>query len=388
MARLRPGRGDRITARLRRLSSHARPRQRPPPASFRPAVVQRHTTFAFPGHSVSVQRRCGALRPKQSRRRLPVVPAARRGRSAAMLNGMLAEEASIRKLPRGSRGTKWPSRCRTSVPELSDFSKESRQTLEMYGVKQPGDGSFASNCLLLARRLAEQGVHFIQLYHRALGPSRGHRDGPCLRRREKPIRLRPLLCRISNGEDAGRRFGHLGRRVRPHANEPGHRAGPPYTRLLALPRRRRASEGGLPHGATDELGYPFRARRRFRCTTSTPRCSSFAASITRNLLGQVPRTGRKADWRRTMQSGRVHLGMTPAKWADQQPSLALVGLSDAVLDHIRVSLGNFVETSSPLHPQFGHDNFRDAKVPGFRSSGTATLSHNTPFSGGPSRKQS
>jgi len=36
--------------------------------------------------------------------------------------------------------------------------------LEMYGA-QPGDGSFASNCLL-ARRLAERGVRFIQLYHR------------------------------------------------------------------------------------------------------------------------------------------------------------------------------------------------------------------------------
>ena len=38
--------------------------------------------------------------------------------------------------------------------------------LDLYGVKQPGDGSFASNCLL-ARRLAERGVRFIQLYHRA-----------------------------------------------------------------------------------------------------------------------------------------------------------------------------------------------------------------------------
>jgi len=38
--------------------------------------------------------------------------------------------------------------------------------LEMYGVERPGDGSFASNCLL-ARRLAERGVRFIQLYHRA-----------------------------------------------------------------------------------------------------------------------------------------------------------------------------------------------------------------------------
>src|SRR6266704_2579050 len=56
-------------------------------------------------------------------------------------------------------------RMQTSVPELVDVSKESESTLEMYGpdVKKPG--SFAYNCLL-ARRMAERGVRFIQLYHR------------------------------------------------------------------------------------------------------------------------------------------------------------------------------------------------------------------------------
>jgi uncharacterized protein (DUF1501 family) len=52
------------------------------------------------------------------------------------------------------------------VPELTDFKSEPQHILDQYGVKQPGDGSFASNCLL-ARRLAERGVRFIQLYHRA-----------------------------------------------------------------------------------------------------------------------------------------------------------------------------------------------------------------------------
>ena len=55
-------------------------------------------------------------------------------------------------------------RMQTSVPDLVDTSKEPAQVFEMYGAK-PGDGSFASNCLL-ARRLAERGVRFIQLYHR------------------------------------------------------------------------------------------------------------------------------------------------------------------------------------------------------------------------------
>ncbi len=52
----------------------------------------------------------------------------------------------------------------TSVPELMDISHEPKAVLDLYGAK-PGDGSFASNCLL-ARRLAERGVRFIQLYHR------------------------------------------------------------------------------------------------------------------------------------------------------------------------------------------------------------------------------
>jgi hypothetical protein len=55
-------------------------------------------------------------------------------------------------------------RMQASVPELTDMSREPQSILDMYGAK-PGDGSFASNCLL-ARRLAERGVRFIQLYHR------------------------------------------------------------------------------------------------------------------------------------------------------------------------------------------------------------------------------
>ena len=55
-------------------------------------------------------------------------------------------------------------RMQTSVPELADVSDEPQHILDMYGAK-PGDGSYASNCLL-ARRLAERGVRFIHLYHR------------------------------------------------------------------------------------------------------------------------------------------------------------------------------------------------------------------------------
>lgn len=54
-------------------------------------------------------------------------------------------------------------RMQTSAPELIDIAKEDRKTLELYGA-QPGKPSFANNCLL-ARRLVERGVRFIQLYH-------------------------------------------------------------------------------------------------------------------------------------------------------------------------------------------------------------------------------
>jgi hypothetical protein len=55
-------------------------------------------------------------------------------------------------------------RMQTSIPELMDVTQEPEHIFELYGTRG-GDGSFASNCLL-ARRLAERGTRFIQLYHR------------------------------------------------------------------------------------------------------------------------------------------------------------------------------------------------------------------------------
>jgi hypothetical protein len=56
-------------------------------------------------------------------------------------------------------------RMQTSGPELMDISKEPKHILDMYGV-EPGKPSFALNCLL-ARRLAERGVRFVELFHEA-----------------------------------------------------------------------------------------------------------------------------------------------------------------------------------------------------------------------------
>ncbi|MFN0052667.1 MAG: DUF1501 domain-containing protein [Planctomycetales bacterium] len=57
-------------------------------------------------------------------------------------------------------------RLQTSAPELMDLGQETKETLESYGIKSPKDGSFARNCLL-ARRLVERGVRFVQLFHEA-----------------------------------------------------------------------------------------------------------------------------------------------------------------------------------------------------------------------------
>jgi len=56
-------------------------------------------------------------------------------------------------------------RMQASVPELTDLSKEPERTFELYGPDARKPGTFAANCLL-ARRLAERGVRFVQLFHR------------------------------------------------------------------------------------------------------------------------------------------------------------------------------------------------------------------------------
>ncbi|RYG25707.1 DUF1501 domain-containing protein [bacterium] len=56
-------------------------------------------------------------------------------------------------------------RLQTSVPDLMDLSKESDETFELYGTDARKSGTFAANCLL-ARRMAERGVRFIQIFHR------------------------------------------------------------------------------------------------------------------------------------------------------------------------------------------------------------------------------
>ncbi len=139
-----------------------------------------------------------------------------------------------------------------SVPELMDVSGESRSTLDLYGC-EPGDGSFAANCLL-ARRLAERGVRFIQLYHKDWDHHGGVQQGIEFKAQEIDRACMALVT------DLGQRglledtlvvwAGEFGRT--PMSQGDGrdhHNAG--FTIWMCGGGVRR----GHVHGATDELGY-------------------------------------------------------------------------------------------------------------------------------------
>ena len=143
-------------------------------------------------------------------------------------------------------------RMQTSVPGLIDISAEPANMLELYGCK-PGDGSFASNCLL-ARRLAEKGVRFIQLYHRDWdhhGSVKDHVRGTAAEVDQgmaaliKDLKQRDMLkdtLIIWNGE-----FGRT-----PMAQGTGrdhHQKG------FSVWMAGGGIKGGTSYGATDEFGY-------------------------------------------------------------------------------------------------------------------------------------
>jgi hypothetical protein len=83
----------------------------------------------------------------------------------AQLNQVELEESGDPEISTRIAQYEMAYKMQTSVPELTDLSKESPQTFERYGQDSRRPGSFAANCLL-ARRLAERGVRFVQLFHR------------------------------------------------------------------------------------------------------------------------------------------------------------------------------------------------------------------------------
>ncbi len=139
-----------------------------------------------------------------------------------------------------------------SVPELMDVSKEPVRVLEQYGCK-PGDGSFASNCLL-ARRLAERGVRFIQLYHKDWDHHGGVKEGVALKAQEVDRACMALITDLEQRDMLKDTLivwaGEFGRT--PMSQGDGrdhHNAG--FTVWMAGGGVR----AGTVYGATDELGY-------------------------------------------------------------------------------------------------------------------------------------
>src|SRR5262249_31366791 len=144
-------------------------------------------------------------------------------------------------------------RMQASVPELMDLSGESRAVLELYGC-QPGDGSFASNCLL-ARRLAERGVRFIQLYHKDWDHHGGVKQGIAQKAQEIDRACMALISDLKRrglfddtlivwAGEFGRTPMSQGGDGRDHHNK-----------AMSVWLAGAGVRGGMVYGASDELGY-------------------------------------------------------------------------------------------------------------------------------------
>jgi hypothetical protein len=149
-------------------------------------------------------------------------------------------------------------RMQASVPELVDISDEPQHVLDLYGVKGP-DGSFAYNCLL-ARRMAERGVRFIQLYHR--GWDHHNRINQYVR--EACLSSdRPTMALIVDLKQRGLLDdtlviwgGEFGRTPMAQNDVDSAEAGRDHhIRGFSLWLAGGGVRGGLTYGTTDELGY-------------------------------------------------------------------------------------------------------------------------------------
>lgn len=143
-------------------------------------------------------------------------------------------------------------RMQSSVPELMDIAREPTRILDLYGAT-PGDGSFASNCLL-ARRLAERGVRFIQLYHRDWDHHGNIKRDVEIVAREVDRAAAALLLDLKRRgllDDTivvwGGEFGRT-----PMAQGSGRDH---HIKGFSLWVAGGGFKGGLTHGATDEFGY-------------------------------------------------------------------------------------------------------------------------------------
>ena len=139
-----------------------------------------------------------------------------------------------------------------SVPGLMDMAAEGPQTLDLYGCK-PGDGSFASNCLL-ARRLAERGVRFIQLYHKDWDHHGGVKDGIKFKAEEIDRACMALITDLKNRGMLDSTLivwaGEFGRTPMSQGNGRDH-----HNKAMSVWLAGGGIKGGIVHGSSDDLGY-------------------------------------------------------------------------------------------------------------------------------------
>ena len=147
-------------------------------------------------------------------------------------------------------------KMQTSVPGLMDVSKEPKHVLESYGAK-PGDGSFASNCLL-ARRLAERGVRFIQLYHRGWdhhgGVKGGTKNTAGLVDKASGALIKDLDERGMLEDTLVIWGGEFGRTPMAQTSK-GATGRDHHMKGFSLWLAGGGIKGGVTHGTTDALGY-------------------------------------------------------------------------------------------------------------------------------------
>jgi hypothetical protein len=143
-------------------------------------------------------------------------------------------------------------KMQTSVPALTDFANEPKSVLEAYGV-QTMDGSYAANCLL-ARRLAERGVRFVQLYHRDWDHHSRIKDDIVMKCREVDQASAALVLDLKQRGMLDDTLviwgGEFGRTPMAQGDGRDH-----HIKGFSLWLAGGGIKGGLAHGATDELGY-------------------------------------------------------------------------------------------------------------------------------------
>ena len=143
-------------------------------------------------------------------------------------------------------------RMQTAVPELMDVSTEPKSVLDLYGTKG-ADGSFAGNCLL-ARRLAERGTRFIQLYHRGWDHHGGIEKGivSTAQRVDQGCAalVQDLKQRGMLDETLVVWAGEFGRTPMAQGSGRDH-----HMKAFSIWMAGGGVQGGITYGETDEFGY-------------------------------------------------------------------------------------------------------------------------------------